>query len=124
MAEINERAKQLLSQKTLAELQAIVINQLKCKAKKKTAAAAFLYDLEAREKAWAADIKGHSDGQRSSLIDEESSESIDDEKSVNLSDIKSENESIYWQENRGNVEAVDYPNTEKLFDHEFLDEFT
>ena len=43
---------------------------------------------------------------------------------MNLSDIKSENESIYWKEERGNVEAVDILiGNEKLFDHEFLDEF-
>ena len=53
-----------------------------------------------------------------------SSDSSDLNNSINLSDIKSENESIYWEEQRGVVDGADVLiGNEKLYDHEFVDEF-
>ena len=127
MNEIYEDVEKFLNQKTLAETQEIVIGALKKKAEQKASSTAFLADLQAREKAWAAASRCYSADRERSQINEEADESSDSSEvdySVDLSDIKSENESIYWKENRGNVEAVDILiGNEKLFDHEFLNEF-
>lgn len=96
-------AERLDSEKTLEQLQEIVLESLKRKAMRKQSTA-FLNDLNARrnlwkdEKARLAEEGPKSEGEMSS---------VNEVDSVNLSDIKSENESIYWKQKRGSVEAVD-----------------
>ena len=108
-----------------------MIENLKKKAEQKGKSTAFLDDLRAREKAWKTNSEAISNaaaaaegGETNNNPIVESSDSSELDYSVELSDIKSENESVYWRENRGNVEFSDLPiGNDKLFDHDFLNEF-
>lgn len=110
-------AEELQNEKTLDELQDIIISNLKKQAARKCSTA-FLNDLNERTN-YMKEQRERKLEDAKKVSDSECS-SYHDDASVDLSDIKSENESIYWEQKRGAVEDVDVLITnDRLFDTDF-----